>query len=196
MWKSQVVKIIINQKIPFKLYQSCDDGSRWNTMKILRGQRASLESSKGFYRDSKSYLNHGARFLNNHAQGFLEFNKNKTWVVKYVWNSSNYIEIDTKLKTHHKCDQILQGPEASLESSKSLYMSSRSYLNRGARFCQAVKHRCPRFPGHSIKLLKMFEFPWRIYENLKNIRVSGWNSRVVPGFQAPMPQDSWKCLKK
>ena len=49
---------------------------------VLRGQEASLESSRGFYKGSRFALKGGARFSNIHAPRFLETYENRRKDVK------------------------------------------------------------------------------------------------------------------
>ena len=58
----------------------------WNTMKVVRGQEASVESSKGFYKGSGSYL----KALNTHALKSVENHKD-------LWKYLQSMKIDEKL---------------------------------------------------------------------------------------------------
>ena len=60
-----------------------------NTMKVLRGQEASLESSKSFYKGSRLSLKGGARFSKIHARNLRKS-------IKIHKNSMTSIEIYKK----------------------------------------------------------------------------------------------------
>ena len=78
-------------------------------MKVLRWQEASLESSKGFYRGSRSCLK-------SLKHSYPEIHENLLKTMRIYENLENLTM------------KVLRWQETSLESSKGFYRGSRSYL--------------------------------------------------------------------
>ena len=101
------------------------------TMKIFRGWETELESSKVFYRGSKSNLNWSGRFWSHMLRNPWNSWKalqifNNLWQINEIHKHSyKSVKIDVNLRNTMK---VSGGQDTSLESGKGFYGGSKSNL--------------------------------------------------------------------
>ena len=126
-------------------------------MKVLRWQEASLESSKGFYRGSRSYL----KSVRHPYPEIHEIHQN-------LWKSR---KIDGNLK---KTKKIYEIQWKSSDDKKSAWNRAKVSIGAAGPILSAVSIHAPKFRKSS----KIYENPWKsmkIYENRwKTMKVLRW----------------------
>ena len=133
---------------PYKSMQIHRDP--WNTMRVLRRQEASLESSKGFSKGSRSNF----KALDIHTPKSMK-------IYEIPWKSKEILQTNANLRNTMKIlrgqEASLGGQEASLESSKCFYKSNTPNLKA--------------LDIHTPISMKIYESPWKsmeIWQNLCN----------------------------
>ena len=149
-----------------RVYKSLCD-----TMKVLGGQEASLESGKAFYRASRSYHNRrhpwkSMKIYRNprECMKFKQISRKSIKTMKinaYLWKP---IKIGVNLRTSTKIDE--RGKEASRESSKGSTWAT----GRTSTVVPGLQKSMPEiydYQWKSIKILKIFDF-YKMHRNQEN----------------------------